>query len=126
MGGTGGIDGAIGGRLRAMRLARSMTLDQVALHVGVRAQQVQKYETGRNRIAAARLLDFARLFGVPPCAFLDSLDLGEADGHAAPRDARGLALAAEFDKLPEPQKRAVLSLVRSLSGALDGGVPVGT
>lgn len=115
----GAIDVAIGSRLRTLRQARALTLDQVAVRVGVRAQQVQKYETGQNRIAAARLLDFARLFGVPLSAFFETV---EFDGHAPlgtdmVPDGRGLLLAHEFAKLPEPQKRALLSLVRSLSGA---------
>jgi transcriptional regulator with XRE-family HTH domain len=98
-----------------------MTLDQVAEQVGVRAQQVQKYETGQNRIAAARLFEFARLFDVPLTAFFETLDHGKLSDpvEAAPLDSRGLMLAHEFGKLPEAQKRAVLSLVRSLSG--DGG-----
>jgi transcriptional regulator with XRE-family HTH domain len=120
----GGIDAAIGSRLRALRQSRSMTLDQVAERIGVRAQQIQKYETGQNRIAAARLFEFARLFDVPLTAFYDSLD---REAPPAARDSRGLQLAHEFDKLSEAQKRAVLSLVRSLSDARDDtGKPYGT
>jgi transcriptional regulator with XRE-family HTH domain len=121
------IDAAIGNRLRALRQARALTLDQVAAQVGVRAQQVQKYETGQNRISAGRLLDFARLFQVPLGSFFESLELAGADGGAEPSDGRSLQLAHEFDKLPEPQKRAVLSLVLSLAGMPeDKGKPYGT
>jgi transcriptional regulator with XRE-family HTH domain len=121
----GGIDAAIGSRLRALRQSRYMTLDQVAERIGVRAQQIQKYETGQNRVAAARLFEFARLFDVPLSAFYDSLDREAAA--PKPQDSRGLQLAHEFDKLSEAQKRAVLSLVRSLSDPKDDkGQPYGT
>ena len=91
----GAIDLAIGSRLRTLRQARALTLGQVAAQVGVRAQQVQKYETGQNRIAAARLPDFARLFGVPPGAFFETVEL---DGEAPP----------STDPLPEDAVRTAV------------------
>jgi transcriptional regulator with XRE-family HTH domain len=112
----GGIDMEIGRRLRMLRWSRGMTMEEVAREVGVRYQQIQKYETGANRLSANRLLVFARLFGIPVGSLFEGLDL--AAGHRAPEiaiDRRGFALACEFEKLSEPQKVAVLSLVRSMS-----------
>lgn len=108
------IDTAIGCQLRALRQARSMTLSQVAKRIGVTAQQIQKYEMGLNRVDAARLFDLSVLFAVPISAFFETLrrEGGEEDGLP---DSRSHVLAYEFGRLPEPQKRAVLSLVRSLS-----------
>jgi hypothetical protein len=69
-------------------------------------------------VSAARLLAFARLFEVPVGAFFDKMVEPEAErasrGDAA-LDSRGFKLAYEFDKLSEPQKLAVLSLVQSMS-----------
>lgn len=53
------VDVAIGGRVRERREARRMTQDGLAKAVGVTFQQVQKYERGVNRIAAARLIQMA-------------------------------------------------------------------
>lgn len=63
-------DVLIGTRLRTRRL--EMGLSQVALanRVGITFQQVQKYETGRNRIAASRLAHIANVLGVPAGYFL--------------------------------------------------------
>lgn len=112
-----GIDAEIGRRLRALRQTRGMTMEQVAVRVGVRYQQIQKYEAGANRVSAGRLLAFARLFDVPIGAFFEKVETAadRPTREAAALDSRGFRLAHEFDKLSEPQKRAVLSLVQSMS-----------
>jgi len=53
------VDVAIGGRVRERREAKRMTQAGLASSVGVTFQQVQKYERGVNRIAAARLIQMA-------------------------------------------------------------------
>lgn len=108
------IDTAIGRQLRALRQARSMTLSQVAERIGVTPQQIQKYEVGLNRVDAARLFDLSVLFAVPISAFFETLHR-EGPEEDDLLDSRSHVLAYEFGRLPERQKRAVLSLVRSLS-----------
>ena len=49
------IDIRVGERIREIRLLRKMSQTELAKQVGVRFQQVQKYETGLNRVAASRL-----------------------------------------------------------------------
>lgn len=41
--------------------------------VGVRAQQIQKYENGKDRIASGRLILLAAALGVPVSYFLAGL-----------------------------------------------------
>jgi transcriptional regulator with XRE-family HTH domain len=53
---TRDIDGQIGIRVRAARMRAKLTQVQLAERVGVSFQQVQKYENGRNRIAASTLM----------------------------------------------------------------------
>ncbi len=113
----GGIDAEIGRRVRALRLSRGLTMEQVADQLGITYQQIQKYETGFNRVSASRLFALAQVFDVSISAFFEGLQLptGQPKQEAVFVDSRGYTLAHEFDKLSEPQKRAVLSLVRSLS-----------
>lgn len=112
-----GIDVEIGRRLRALRQIHGMTMEQVASRVGVRYQQIQKYEAGANRVSAGRLLALARLFDVPIGAFFEKVEPASdrPTPDVAGLDSRGFRLAYEFDKLSEPQKLAVLSLVQSMS-----------
>ena len=113
----GGIDVEIGRRLRALRWTRGLSMEQVAARIGIAYQQIQRYEAGSTRLSANRLFELARLFDVPIGAFFEDLErAADGSGHEAPiLDGRGFRLAYEFSKLSEPQKRAVLSLVRSMS-----------
>ena len=49
------IDYYIGKRLRRRRRVLGLTQQQLGDRLGIRFQQVQKYECGANRISAARL-----------------------------------------------------------------------
>ena len=49
------LDQHFGRRLRELRVSRGLTQQQVADVLGTCFQQVQKYETGRDRISASRL-----------------------------------------------------------------------
>ncbi|MBL8537073.1 MAG: helix-turn-helix transcriptional regulator [Hyphomonadaceae bacterium] len=53
------IDAGIGARIRAPRNALKLPLQYVAGLVGVTYQQLQKYESGDNRISAAMLTKIA-------------------------------------------------------------------
>jgi transcriptional regulator with XRE-family HTH domain len=55
-----------------MRLARGMTQSELGRLIGVSFQQVQKYETGSNRVGAGRLQRIAEIFEVPLAALFDS------------------------------------------------------
>jgi transcriptional regulator with XRE-family HTH domain len=70
------IDLHLGRRLRRRRRLLGMTQQQLAVQVGVRFQQVQKYECGANRISAARLWELAEALSTPVSYFYDGL--GEA------------------------------------------------
>jgi transcriptional regulator with XRE-family HTH domain len=49
------LDRYIGARMREQRLAIHMSQAQLGSELGVTFQQIQKYETGKNRVSAARL-----------------------------------------------------------------------
>ena len=75
------IDLHLGRRLRRRRRLLGLTQQQLAVQVGVRFQQVQKYECGANRISAARLWELAEALATPISYFYDGL--GEANGRPA-------------------------------------------
>lgn len=70
------IDTHLGRRLRRRRRLLGLTQQQLAVQVGVRFQQIQKYECGANRISAARLWELAEALQAPISYFYDGL--GEA------------------------------------------------
>ena len=68
------VDIHVGKRLRHRRWMVGMTQGELADALGIRFQQVQKYETGSNRVSASRLWDIAQALGVPIAYFFQGLD----------------------------------------------------
>lgn len=67
------IDLHLGRRLRRRRRLLGLTQQQLASQVGVRFQQIQKYECGANRLGAARLWELAEVLQTPISYFYDGL-----------------------------------------------------
>jgi transcriptional regulator with XRE-family HTH domain len=67
------IDIHVGHRLRERRLEVRLGLEALGKAVGVRAQQIQKYENGKDRIASSRLFLLAAALGVPLSFFFAGL-----------------------------------------------------
>jgi transcriptional regulator with XRE-family HTH domain len=67
-------DKLIGKNIRLQRLIKEMSRAAVASAIGVSEQQLQKYESGANRVSAGRLFHISRVLEVPVSAFFDGLD----------------------------------------------------
>ncbi len=67
---AGSVDYDIGDRIRAARHARGVTQQDLAAMLGVTFQQIQKYESGANRVAASRLIDIAKALDLAVTEFL--------------------------------------------------------
>ena len=59
------IDRFIGTQVRRRRRQLGLSQQQVAERLGISYQQVQKYETGVNRLTAGRLYLLSQIFGSP-------------------------------------------------------------
>lgn len=68
------VDIEVGKRLKLRRTLLGLTQEQLAESVGLTFQQVQKYESGLNRIGASRLLDISKALSVPVTYFFDESD----------------------------------------------------
>jgi transcriptional regulator with XRE-family HTH domain len=98
-----------------------MTQQQLAERVGIKFQQIQKYETGTNRVSASRLWDIAAVLEVPVSFFFEGLDgqapdTGEARGDIL-TDKEALELVRAYYAIPEAQRRRLFDLARVLSDA---------
>lgn len=80
---VGDIDQHLGNRVRRRRRLLGLTQHQLAQKVGVRFQQVQKYECGSNRISAARIWQLANALEVPVAYFYDGLTDGATPSSSA-------------------------------------------
>ena len=64
----------VGLRVRQRRWMMGITQQQLGDDVGIKFQQIQKYETGANRISASRLWDIATKLRVPISFFFEGID----------------------------------------------------
>ena len=65
------IEIAIGGRLRALRVAAGMSQSTLGEVIGITFQQIRKYEKGQDRIAASTLQVLAGALKVHPGVFFE-------------------------------------------------------
>lgn len=100
----------IAGRVRMARWLRGQRQEELARRIGVSFQQIQKYETGVNRIPSNRLCRIAGALGVSAAWLLDTAD-------EAPCDRETAELAAAYSRLPDPARATVRSLVGLLGSA---------
>ncbi|ABL69489.1 MULTISPECIES: helix-turn-helix domain-containing protein [Paracoccus] len=114
------VDVHVGKRIRHRRWMIGMTQQQLAEKVGIKFQQIQKYETGMNRVSASRLWDIAQAVDVPVSFFFEGLE----DGHVHNAvegdilaDKEALQLVRAYYAMPEAQRRQIFELARVLSDA---------
>ena len=118
------VDIYVGKRLRRRRRLLGMTQQDLASEIGVRFQQIQKYECGANRITASRLFDLANALTVNVSYFFDGL---APDGQQAPANdgndtlsgdilsqKETLELVRAYYRLSERPRRRLLDLAKAL------------
>lgn len=72
------VDIHVGHKLRARRNLVGITQQEMADATKITFQQVQKYETGKNRTSASRLFQFSRLLEVNVDYFFEGLTLPDS------------------------------------------------
>ena len=117
------VDVHVGKRIRQRRWLIGMTQQKLAELVGIKFQQIQKYETGANRVSASRLWDIGEAMGVSVAFFFEGLECGTTQsapkGAAVPSDLladkEAMELVRSYYAIPETQRRRLFELARVLS-----------
>ncbi len=110
------FDVALGNRIRAARIAARMSQGTLGEAAAVTFQQVQKYETGKDRISAGTLQSFATALGVHPGSFFDQ-DMPVSAG-SIPDVKRVLRSADALGQIRDPRVfDRLLALARALGKA---------
>ena len=118
------VDVHVGQRIRHRRWLTGMTQQQLAEQVGIKFQQIQKYETGMNRGSASRLWDIAQVLQAPVSYFFEGLSSAEDEmqvdaASSVPgnlfSDKEALELLRSYYAIPENQRRRLFDLARVLS-----------
>ena len=121
------VDIHVGKRVRHRRWMIGVTQQQLGESVGIKFQQIQKYETGMNRISASRLWDIAESLDVPVSFFFEGYEDPDAEASVANgdetkkgdllADKEALELVRSYYSIPENQRRKLFDLARVLSAA---------
>jgi transcriptional regulator with XRE-family HTH domain len=101
-----------------------MTQQQLANIVGIRFQQIQKYECGANRITASRLFELSSALSVPVQYFYDGLTVSPANTPVANdhddispeilRQKETRELIRTYYRLGERTRRRLLDLAQAM------------
>lgn len=113
----------VGKLIRQRRWLIGMTQQQLAETVGVKFQQIQKYETGVNRVSASRLWEIGAALGVPVSSFFEGLYVDDAADGAVPEnlpddpmgDKDVIELVRAYYGIPKGQRYRLLALARVLA-----------
>ena len=117
------VDVHVGKRIRQRRWLIGMTQQKLADMVGIKFQQIQKYETGANRVSASRLWDIGEAMGVPVAFFFEGIkeNADQFDGVRGDvpadmlSDKEAMELVRTYYAIPENQRRRLFELARVLS-----------
>ena len=121
------VDKFVGAKVRMARLNENLSQTELAEKLGITFQQVQKYESGKNRISASRLYDIAHIVKSDVAYFFAEYDDGvieDATSHSGQVNAYDhistpemINLIQAFNKIEDINiRKAVVNLVRSMHG----------
>lgn len=85
------VDIFVGQRIKLLRKLHQISQTDLGNELGLSFQQIQKYETGVNRISASRLFELASFFSVTPDYFFEGLQSGDASQKKPISDATSMA-----------------------------------
>jgi len=126
----GPIDKHVGRRIRMRRLMFSMSQKRLASQIGVTFQQIQKYESGSNRVSASRLQHVSHILGVPVEFFFDEASHLRArskrvadslpDLYKVTATPDGIALITAFLKIEDAVlRRYIVQLIQGIADCVE-------
>lgn len=112
-----GVDAHVGHRIRKRRTELGQTQEDLGAGLGISYQQIQKYETGANRISAGRLFEIATELDIGIAYFFEDFTPGKRDG-AIPHGGHNrtaIELVRNFQEIGDESLRsAVATLLKAL------------
>ncbi|WP_373087605.1 helix-turn-helix domain-containing protein [Sneathiella sp.] len=113
------VDDHVGERIRERRTMMGLTQEHLAQALDISYQQVQKYETGANRVSAGRLYEIAKRLEVDVAYFFENLEpttLSTPLEHGG-KNRSTIELVRNYGEIEEPAIRSAVSgLIKSLAG----------
>lgn len=104
----------VGKRIKLRRQMIHVSQDVLARETGVTFQQIQKYESGHNRVSASRLYQVAKVLKVPVSYFFDGLPSTLDGTHDPMKSTAAVELVRRFFRLDKDGRKALLELLKSM------------
>jgi transcriptional regulator with XRE-family HTH domain len=103
------IDMKIGATIRMQRLELKMTQSDLGKALGVTFQQIQKYENGKNAVAATRIGDLCRILEISPNDLIGVS--AKLSGEAVQFSLSTTKTALKLEKVSPKMHRAIDSIL---------------
>jgi len=116
-------DVLVGQNIRIYRLQNGLSQGELGRRIGVTFQQIQKYESGTNRVGASRMTEIARVLDVPIMSLFEGPSSTpdasvENTAWSLLTQAHALRLVQAFDRIPNAAARvAIANLVDIIAPA---------
>jgi transcriptional regulator with XRE-family HTH domain len=108
------VDIHVGRRIKLRRVLLRISQEELAVDIGITFQQVQKYESGANRVSASRLYDVSRVLGCPVTYFFDDIKSEDMGCRLMPTPRTGGPAEERFEVEADPMQRTeTLQLARA-------------
>ncbi len=114
------IDVRIGQAILRLRRRQGLTQKDLARHLGITFQQIQKYECAGNRISASRLYQIAQVLEIPIGAMFAEAAITDT---ANSRQMK--ALVTIVNDLPDRDKKIIFFIANRLKKYSRAGQAVG-
>lgn len=110
------INQQIGINIYELRLSKGLSRHKLAEQINVTQQQLQKYEYGKNRISAGRLVLIAKAFNTNIEYFFSTPDKSINENTDTPINNSCLTISRHFNNIKDiKQQEAIRNLVKSLA-----------
>ena len=110
------VDVQVGARMREFRIRAGMSQQALGGAFGVSYQQIQKYETGVNRMGASRLIQVSQALGCSVQELFDGVELKKPA--RSPLDADAAKVARDWARIDDAAVRRVMQdVIHSLAAA---------
>ena len=113
------INAQVGQQLKKRRKSLKLSQTQLGEILGITYQQIQKYESGVNKVSPDRLVDLSKALDAPLGYFFEGVESVSGYVEAKPHDTTSQILVSEekrdmlnaYDKLPTHVKRQVREFI---------------
>ncbi len=112
------VDEYVGARIREERLRAGFSQEVLASGIGVKFQQVQKYEAGKNRVSCSRLWEISQALDIPIPMLMpkQGRDVGSNPQMIKPRriSSEEEQYVRKFVQLQNRERDIVMALISTL------------